>query len=138
MKSVVVPLILQFLIGAMITVVFNASEISSSMFMFQLQVADCSQMCGTLLVDLHPKSPASAQAALNIVRCSFSAGGLALLQIVIDGVGVGWCFTIFAGLSFSMLVPTWAVHRYGSVWRNAKVAPRRHDTATESSTNGSL
>ena len=82
-------------------------------------------MCGTLLVDLHPKAPASAQAALNIVRCSLSAGGLAVLQIVIDGVGVGWCFSIFAGLSLSMLLPIWTVHRYGMIWRKAAIATRQ-------------
>ena len=80
-------------------------------------------MCGTLLVDLHPKSPASAQAALNIVRCSLSAGGLALIQIVIDGIGVGWCFTIFSGLCLAMLLPILLVHRYGTVWRKAIIAP---------------
>ncbi|KAH6661994.1 major facilitator superfamily domain-containing protein [Halenospora varia] len=99
--TVAVPLILQFLIGGTISVVFN--------------------MCGTLLVDLHPKSPASAQAAINIARCSLSAGGLALLQVVIDGVGVGWCFTLFAGLCLSMLLPIWAVQRFGMIWRKAMI-----------------
>lgn len=86
-------------------------------------------MCGTLLVELHPTSPASAQAALNIVRCSLAAGGLALLQIVIDGVGVGWCFTIFAGLCISMLLPSWTVHRYGMVWRKAEIVTTRDANA---------
>lgn len=76
-------------------------------------------------MDLHPQSPASAQAALNIVRCSLSAGGLAVLQVLIDGVGVGWCFTIFTGLCLSMLLPVWTVHKYGMAWRNAKAAGRR-------------
>ncbi|KAG9236957.1 multidrug resistance protein [Amylocarpus encephaloides] len=105
MKSVAVSLILQFLLGSAASMVFN--------------------MCGTLLVDLHPKSPASAQAALNIVRCSLSAGGLALLQFVIDRVGVGWCFTIFAGLCLSMLLPIWTVHRYGMIWRKAQITASR-------------
>jgi len=82
-------------------------------------------MCGTLLVDLHPKYPARAQAALNIVRCGLSAGGLALLQVVIDGVGVGWCFTILAGVCLSMLFPIWAVHRYGMAWRKATIGTRQ-------------
>ncbi|CAG8977664.1 hypothetical protein HYALB_00006614 [Hymenoscyphus albidus] len=95
--SVAVPLILQFLIGAMVSVVYN--------------------LCGTLLVDLHPRSPTSAQAALNIVRCTLSAGGLALLQLVIDRVGVGWCFTIFVGLCLSMIFPVLVLLRYGMSWR---------------------
>jgi hypothetical protein len=108
----------------MISVVFNVS--SKESYQMQKSVAKKIQMCGTLLVDLHPISPASAQAALNIVRCSLSAGGLAVLQVIIDSVGVGWCFTIFAGLCFGMLLPVWVVHRYGSVWRKATIPARQH------------
>ena len=88
-------------------------------------LAKNTQICGTLLVDLHPKSPASAQAALNIVRCSLSAGGLAMLQIIIDSVGVGWCFTILACLCFGMLLPVWVVHKYGAAWRKATIPARK-------------
>ncbi|KAI9646578.1 hypothetical protein NHQ30_004573 [Ciborinia camelliae] len=70
-----------------------------------LPVVTCEKMCGTLLVDLNPKSPATAQAALNIIRCSFSAGGLAVLQILIERLGVGWCFTLFSGFCLGMLLP---------------------------------
>ncbi|CAG8957533.1 hypothetical protein HYFRA_00010399 [Hymenoscyphus fraxineus] len=74
-------------------------------------------LCSTLLVDLHPRSPASAQAALNIFRCTLSVGGLALVQLIIDRVGVGWCFTIFAGLCLSMIFPVLVLLRYGMSWR---------------------
>ncbi|KAL8680722.1 MAG: hypothetical protein Q9186_003121 [Xanthomendoza sp. 1 TL-2023] len=45
--------------------------------------------CGTLLTDLHPKAPASAQAANNIMRCTWAGAGLALLQIILDAIGTG-------------------------------------------------
>lgn len=71
-----ISLILQFFIGGSITIIFNA--------------------CGTLLVDLHPSRPSTAQASSNIVRCTFAAGGLAALQPLINTVGVGWCYTMVA------------------------------------------
>lgn len=73
-------------------------------------------MCGTLLTDLHPKSPAAAQATNNIVRCSLAGAGLALLQVVLDAVGTGWTFTIIAGLLWGCLVLAWLEYTYGKAW----------------------
>jgi len=78
------------------------------------------QNLSTLLVDLHPDSPATAQAGLNIVRCSLSAAGLAVLQIILDGVGPGWCFTWFAILCLGTLPLLWMEHEWGMGWRLAK------------------
>ena len=50
--------------------------------------------CGTLLIDLNPLRPAAAQASLNLIRCSLAAASLAALEPLINGIGVGWCFTI--------------------------------------------
>lgn len=47
------------------------------------------QALQTLLVDLNPDSPATAQAGLSLVRCAFSAFGLAALQLIIEAVGPG-------------------------------------------------
>ena len=77
-------------------------------------------MCGTLLVDLYPRSPATAQASNNIVRCFMSAGGLALLQILIDHLGVGWCFTLLAGLCSLTIPMVLAERRWGIQWRFAR------------------
>ena len=96
-----VPLILQFFIGASITGVFN--------------------MCGTLLTDLHPQNPATAQASSNIVRCALSASGLAVIQLMITRIGAGWTFTVFAGICF-LTVPMILVEvRWGRHWRCARV-----------------
>ena len=75
-KHVAVLLVLQFLIGTATTGIFN--------------------ICGTLLVDLHPDCPSAVSALLNLIRCSLSATGLAVLQIIINHFGIGWCFTIFS------------------------------------------
>ncbi|KAF2108601.1 major facilitator superfamily domain-containing protein [Lophiotrema nucula] len=73
-----IPLILQFLVGFSIAITFN--------------------ICGTLLVDLHPKSPAAAQAANNIVRCSLASIGLGVLELLLNHLGIGWTFTLFGGM----------------------------------------
>lgn len=97
-KNFAVPLVLQFFIGASITCLFN--------------------MCGTLLTDLNPHNPALAQASSNIVRCALSAAGLAALQAMLDHMGPGWTFTVFAGLCV-LIAPMILVEvKYGFGWRS--------------------
>ncbi|KAK4142718.1 major facilitator superfamily domain-containing protein [Dichotomopilus funicola] len=67
--SMAVPLLLQFLIGLTIQMVFTALN--------------------TLLVDLHPDRPSTAQAACNFVRCEMAAACLAGLDAFIQSVGPG-------------------------------------------------
>ncbi|CAG2010152.1 unnamed protein product [Fusarium graminearum] len=73
--NIAVPLVLHFLIGCSTAIIFN--------------------MCGTLLVDVHPKSPSSAQAANSIVRAFLAGGSTGLVQVFIDAMGVGWTFALF-------------------------------------------
>jgi hypothetical protein len=75
-------------------------------------------MCGTLLVDVHPKSPSTAQAANSIVRAFLAGGGLALVQIFLDAMGVGWTFTVFGGLCIGSLGVAWLEWRCGMSWRD--------------------
>lgn len=100
---IAVPLILQLLTGLSIAITFN--------------------ICGTLLVDLHPKAPAAAQAANNIVRCSLAGAGLALLQVLLDAMGPGWTFTLFGGICTGCLGLAWLEWSYGQNWR-AKIRER--------------
>ena len=99
-KQVAVPLILQFFIGGSITVLFN--------------------MCGTLLTDINHQHPATAQASSNIVRCALSAAGLAVLQVLIDHIGVGWTFTVFAVLCLRTTLIIRILVRWGLQWRLAR------------------
>ncbi|KAI4204904.1 MAG: hypothetical protein LQ350_000755 [Teloschistes chrysophthalmus] len=96
--NISVPLVLQFFIGASITCLFN--------------------MCGTLLTDLNPQNPALAQAASNIVRCALSAAGLAALQQMIEHMGPGWTFTVFAGLCLLIAPMILAEVCWGFAWRS--------------------
>jgi predicted MFS family arabinose efflux permease len=90
------PLALQFALGALTTFTFTIGN--------------------TMLVDLHPKRPATAQASVNLVRCAMAGGGLAALQPLINAVGPGWCFVIFAGLTLSGLGFWWIEMRWGLEW----------------------
>jgi hypothetical protein len=56
-------------------------------------------MCASLLTDLNTGRSSTAQASYNLVRCSMGAAGVAVLQPLINAIGVGWCFTCYAGLS---------------------------------------
>ncbi|KAH7357456.1 major facilitator superfamily domain-containing protein [Pyrenochaeta sp. MPI-SDFR-AT-0127] len=94
----VVPLLLQFIIGFSTAVVFNTS--------------------GTLLTDVHPKSPSTASAANSIVRCLLAGGGTALVQTFIDSIGVQWTFTLFGCLGLGCLVISWLERRFGKLWRD--------------------
>jgi hypothetical protein len=69
------------------------------------------------MTDLHPLIPSTAQASMNIARCSLAAAGLAALQIMIDRLGAGWCFTIFAAFCASTGGLCWAVWIKGEKWR---------------------
>ena len=48
----------------------------------------------TLIVDWYPGKGASATAAINLARCWLGAGGIAVVQPIINAIGVGWTFTI--------------------------------------------
>ena len=103
-----VPLIMQFLIGLAVTGIFN--------------------VCNTLIVDLHPDAPATASASVSLTRCLTAAVGLSVQQLLFDSIGVGWTFTLIAGLCY-MTVPSLAVVRWrGWSWRRDK---RAREAASE-------
>ncbi|KAK6852097.1 hypothetical protein PG995_012222 [Apiospora arundinis] len=99
-SHIAVPLILQFLIG------FTNQSLFTSL--------------NTLLVDYYPGKSASAQAANNLVRCEMAATGLAVVDIMIQRLGVGWCFVVFAVLHAITLPLIWALERKGIAWRPRK------------------
>ncbi|OZJ03507.1 hypothetical protein BZG36_05050 [Bifiguratus adelaidae] len=70
-----VPLVLQAIMGYCTTAIFNAIS--------------------TLLVDLFPGSSASVSATNNLARCTLGAVATVVVQPAIDGIGVGWAFTVF-------------------------------------------
>ncbi|EXJ80497.1 hypothetical protein A1O1_08642 [Capronia coronata CBS 617.96] len=96
--SVAAPLVLQFIIGLCVTGSFN--------------------VLGTLLVDLHPTDPSAATAANNLVRCLLGAAGTGIIDIMISGMGSGWCFTCIALICLVTSPMLWLVTRWGPGWRD--------------------
>ena len=84
----------------------------------------------TLVVDLFPRASASATAVNNLVRCLVGAGGVAVVQVIIDAVGAGPTFAVWAGVTVlvtPLLVLQW---RNGTRWaieRNERIAARERE-----------
>ena len=68
----------------------------------------------TFLIDCFPKQGASATAALNLVRCLLAAGGTAAALPIVNGIGVGWTFTLLVAIMLASLSLVWIQMRYGS------------------------
>lgn len=94
------PLILLFFIGLCVNGSFNILSV--------------------LVVDLYPQSPSTATAANNLVRCFFGAAGTAIIDIMIDAMGVGWCFTFIAAVCIVASPMLWVEMRYGPRWREER------------------
>lgn len=99
---IAVPLVLQFFTGSTQVAIFV--------------------VIGTLLTDLNPDRSATVQASYNLVRCGLSAAGIAALQAGIDGIGVGWIFTVYGLLAFCCIPLCWWLQHSGWEWRKAQAA----------------
>ena len=100
--SIVVPIVMQFFTGSSQVAIFT--------------------ICGSLIADLNPERIATVQASYNLVRCALSAAGVAALQALIDRVGIGWCFTIYAVIGLLSVPLFIALRQWGSRWRIDKTA----------------
>jgi len=76
----------------------------------------------TLLVDKNHRSPAAAQAASNIVRCSLAAIAVSFLQGMINAMGIGWTFTFMGGLCLVALCLFFVDYHRGTFWRQRSLA----------------
>jgi hypothetical protein len=50
-----------------------------------------------------------------------SAGMLALLDLVLGGIGPGWCFVFFAGCALLSIPLLYLLERRGMFWRQKRV-----------------
>ncbi|CAI6334388.1 unnamed protein product [Periconia digitata] len=99
--SLAAPLVLLFIGGACIPAAMNMQQ--------------------ALLIDMYPQSPATVTAAVNLCRCALSAGGTAIVQVVVDGVGLGWCYTIVGGVVGVVGgIAVWAGIKFGPRWREER------------------
>ncbi|KAF2259214.1 MFS general substrate transporter [Lojkania enalia] len=109
---IILPLILQFLIAAMANAAFGIHQ--------------------TLISDLYPTDSASSAAACQLIRCMFSAIGVAVVQPMIDGIAAGPTF-VALGLVVMVLVPLPVAQWYwGEQWRKERLDRENNDTIDRS------
>ena len=98
-----VPLIMQFFICATSTLLSHTSS--------------------ALLVDIFPNMSSTAYASGQILRCGLSAASAAILQPLVDAIGRGWYFTIFAlFVGISGLISVVTSRSKGMQWRQKRQA----------------
>jgi multidrug resistance protein len=107
---IAVPLVLQFFSGSTQVAIFV--------------------VVGTLLTDLNPERSATVQASYSLVRCGLSAAGVAALQAGVDGIGVGWIFTIYGIMAFCCIPLCWSLRHSGWGWRKIKAVKNESKEAT--------
>ncbi|KAI1344977.1 major facilitator superfamily domain-containing protein [Xylariaceae sp. FL0016] len=58
----------------------------------------------TYLVDVFPDRSAATSASLNLARCRLAAGGTSFIMPMVNGIRVGWAFTICVAVQITALV----------------------------------
>ncbi|KAL1951425.1 hypothetical protein VTO73DRAFT_574 [Trametes versicolor] len=99
------PLILQIIIGWSCMAIMNSAQ--------------------TLLVDLAPNHGSSITACNNLVRCSFGAACVSVIDLIIKAVGTGWTYTILSLICVVFSPIYWVLIRYGPKWRARRRARRQ-------------
>ncbi|TAQ85666.1 hypothetical protein B7494_g6018 [Chlorociboria aeruginascens] len=84
----------------------------------------------TFMVDVFPTKSASSTAALNLSRCLMGAGGTAAVLPLTSAIGVGWTFTLLAGVLVVSFGLVGLQMRYGGNWRQKR--EEREKAAVES------
>ncbi|CAK7221107.1 hypothetical protein SBRCBS47491_004415 [Sporothrix bragantina] len=100
--SIAVPLVLSLLIGM-------GAQFSS-------------QACSLLLVDMFPSNAGASSAAYNMIRCSLSAVVTAVVTPLTNAIGLGWTFTIFAGVLLAAYPFLVLLQIKGPAWRKKRAA----------------
>ncbi len=89
------------------------------------------QINNTLLIDVNQEAPAAAQASSNIVRCTFAAPAMAVLQNILDAMGSGWTFTLLGLLCLISIGLCLLIRTKEMKWRLGKEpGPRYSSTGT--------
>ncbi|KAI8145766.1 major facilitator superfamily domain-containing protein [Fennellomyces sp. T-0311] len=103
-----IPLALQFIVGFSVTGLYTAVQ--------------------TLLIDLFPDNGATITAANNFIRCFIGAAATAAIQPGIDGVNVGWMFTILGLILAVTNVSVPILIKFGPIWRKKRMNKCRERT----------
>ncbi|KAF7357983.1 MFS domain-containing protein [Mycena venus] len=67
----------------------------------------------TLILDLVPSQGSSVTACNNLVRCALSATLVAVIQLILTALGVGWTYVLLAGICVVASPLIWVVIRIG-------------------------
>ncbi|KAL1976906.1 hypothetical protein VTN31DRAFT_3188 [Thermomyces dupontii] len=74
----------------------------------------------TLLIDIYPNKAATATAGSNITRCLLGAGATAVIELMLNAMGRGWCYTLIAFVMLSTLPLLIILTRNGPEWRRQR------------------
>ncbi|TDL28024.1 MFS general substrate transporter [Rickenella mellea] len=104
-----IPLLLQFIIGFCTIGIMNTTQ--------------------TLVVDLFPTQGSSISGVNNLFRSSIAAALVSVIDLIVRAIGIGWAFSLLAGVSFAALPLTFWEMKSGPRWRakrKSKEANRPH------------
>lgn len=90
------------------------------LFLLGWCVVGFSNTINVLLVDVNPGSAGAATASNNLTRCLVGAAATAAIGPMINGVGVGWAFTILSFIYIAFSPMLFLVMKYGMRWRKEK------------------
>ncbi|KAI1454362.1 major facilitator superfamily transporter [Annulohypoxylon moriforme] len=83
-------------------------------------VVGFSNAINVLLVDVNPGKAGAATASNNLSRCLVGAAATAVIGPMINGVGIGWAFTILGFIYIVFSPMMFLVMKYGIQWRKEK------------------
>lgn len=104
--------------GWVLRVAPNLGGLLSLLFFIGFSATGAFTVMSTLLIDVYSRSPGTASAANNLVRCFLGAGSSAMILPLINKVGAGWAYT-FVGLVLVLSsCPILVIMRLGPRWRS--------------------
>lgn len=90
------------------------------LFLNTVSVSGSFQCLTVLVIDCYPESPSAATAANNLIRCLLGAGGVALVEPLLNSIGRGWTSTLVSLVWAVGSLLWWAVWIWGPGWRKEK------------------
>ncbi|KAL7285431.1 hypothetical protein ACG7TL_000528 [Trametes sanguinea] len=81
----------------------------------------------TLLVDLAPMHGSAITACNNLIRCSFGAACVSVIDLILKAIGTGWTYVLLCGICVVFSPIMWILIRYGPTWRARRRA--KHQAA---------
>lgn len=91
------------------------------MFFLTLFMTIAFNVTSTLLVDFYPTKAATATAANNLVRCLIGAGATGLIVPMINGMGIGWTYTLLSLFLIATSPMLWLLVWKGMAWRRVRI-----------------